>query len=52
MRSVSDAEILEEFEGDRAQTEMDRILDKISRDGYGSLTAEEKRILFELSNRK
>ena len=52
MRAVSDAEILEEFEGDRAQTEMDRILDKISRDGSGSLTAEEKRILFELSNRK
>lgn len=52
MRAVSDAEIIEEFEGDQAQSEMDRILDKISKDGYSSLTAEEKRVLFELSKRK
>jgi membrane associated rhomboid family serine protease len=48
MRSVSDADIIEEVD----QNEMDRILDKIAKDGYSSLTAEEKRILFELSNKK
>lgn len=48
MHSVSDADIIEEVD----QNEMDRILDKIAKDGYSSLTAEEKRILFELSNKK
>lgn len=33
------------------QEEIDRILDKIRRSGYDSLTAEEKRRLFESSNR-
>lgn len=51
MRSVSDADFIEEI-GDKEQNEMDRILDKISKEGYGSLTAEEKRILFELSKKK
>jgi membrane associated rhomboid family serine protease len=51
MRAVADAEILEEVEN-TDQVEMDRILDKISKDGYASLTAEEKRILFELSKKK
>jgi membrane associated rhomboid family serine protease len=51
MRSVSDAEIIEEVEN-TDQVEMDRILDKISKDGYASLTAEEKRVLFELSKKK
>lgn len=45
---VVEAEIIEEVE----QDEMDRILDKISKDGYSSLSAEEKRILFELSKKK
>lgn len=48
MHSVADADIIEEVD----QNEMDRILDKIAKDGYSSLTAEEKRILFELSNKK
>lgn len=51
MRAVTDAEILEETDREN-QSEMDRILDKISKDGYASLTAEEKRILFELSKKK
>jgi hypothetical protein len=51
MRAVVDAEIIEEVEN-KDQLQMDRILDKISKDGYASLTAEEKRILFELSKKK
>lgn len=47
MHSVSDANIVEEHE----QSELDRILDKISKTGYEGLTDEEKRILFELSKR-
>lgn len=46
--SVSDAEILEEVE----QSELDAILDKISKSGYNALTKEEKKTLFELSKRK
>jgi hypothetical protein len=34
------------------QATVDRILEKISRAGYGSLTAEEKEILFRASNTK
>lgn len=59
MRTVSDADIIEEVEGERGQSEerreqevMDHILDKIAKGGYSSLTADEKRILFELSNKK
>ena len=48
LRSVSEAEILEETE----QTELDRILEKISKKGYEGLTDEEKKILFELSKKK
>jgi membrane associated rhomboid family serine protease len=48
MHIVSDAEIIEEID----QDEMDRILEKISKGGYSSLSAEEKRILFEMSKRK
>lgn len=48
MRPVEDANIIEEVE----QDEMDRILDKISKGGYSSLTADEKRKLFELSKKK
>ncbi len=47
MSIVSDAEIIEEVE----QTELDDILEKISRNGYDSLTKEEKRKLFELSKK-
>ena len=45
---MSDAEILEEVE----QSELDAILDKISKSGYNALTKEEKKTLFELSKRK
>ncbi len=48
LRSVTDAEIVEE----NNQEELDRILDKISKSGYEGLTAEEKRLLFELSRKK
>ncbi len=47
MRKVADAEIVEEY----SQDELDRILDKISKSGYEGLTAEEKRLLFELSRK-
>ncbi len=47
MSIVSDAEIIEEVE----QSELDEILEKISRNGYDSLTKEEKRKLFELSKK-
>lgn len=47
MRSVSDAVIVEEVD----QSELDRILDKISQSGYDGLTADEKKKLFELSKR-
>lgn len=47
MRSVSDAVIVEETD----QSELDRILDKISKTGYDGLTDAEKRTLFELSRR-
>ncbi len=45
MRSVSDAVIIEEID----QSEIDRILDKIAQKGYSSLTAEEKKRLFDSS---
>ncbi len=47
MRSVSDAVIVEEVD----QSELDRILDKISQSGYDGLTSDEKKTLFELSKR-
>ena len=47
MHSVEDAQIVEEEE----QSELDRILDKISKKGYEGLTADEKRKLFDLSNK-
>lgn len=47
MYSVSDVEIMEEKEVD----ELDDILEKISKEGYDALTAEEKKKLFELSKR-
>jgi membrane associated rhomboid family serine protease len=47
MKSVTDAEIIDE----KDQSELDRILEKISKTGYEGLTDEEKRILFELSKR-
>lgn len=47
MRKVTDAEIVEEYN----QDDLDRILDKISKSGYEGLTAEEKRMLFELSRK-
>lgn len=49
-RPVSD----EEYNKQRAeqQKRMDEILDKISRQGYDSLSKEEKEILFKLSNKK
>ena len=47
MQTVTDAEIVEEHN----QDDLDRILDKISKSGYEGLTAEEKRLLFELSKK-
>lgn len=47
MYSVSDVEIVEEVE----QTELDAILEKISKQGYDALSKEEKRKLFELSKK-
>jgi membrane associated rhomboid family serine protease len=47
MYSVSDVEIVEESK----ESELDAILEKISKEGYDGLTAEEKRKLFELSKR-
>ncbi|MEX1122601.1 MAG: rhomboid family intramembrane serine protease [Balneolales bacterium] len=47
MHSVSDAEIVEEYD----QSELDRILDIISKKGYEGLTDDEKKILFELSKK-
>lgn len=47
MSIVSDAEIVEEVQ----QSELDSILEKISKQGYDSLTKEEKRKLFELSKK-
>ena len=45
MHIVQDAEIVEEMD----QSELDAILEKISKKGYDSLTKDEKRKLFELS---
>lgn len=47
MSIVSDAEIIEEVE----QSELDAILEKISKGGYDSLSADEKKKLFELSKK-
>jgi len=47
MHSVSDAEIINETD----QSELDQILEKISKHGYDGLTPEEKKKLFELSKR-
>ena len=47
MYSVSEAKIVEEKE----ESELDVILEKISKKGYDSLTKEEKKKLFELSNK-
>ncbi|RNC85785.1 MAG: rhomboid family intramembrane serine protease [Balneola sp.] len=47
MSIVSDANIVEEID----QSELDEILEKISKKGYDSLTKEEKRKLFELSKK-
>jgi len=47
MYSVSDIEIIDENE----QSELDEILEKISKKGYDGLTKEEKRKLFELSKK-
>ncbi len=45
MRAVADAEILHET----TQADLDRILDKIAKNGYSSLSEHEKRILFDHS---
>ncbi|MEX0685373.1 MAG: rhomboid family intramembrane serine protease [Balneolales bacterium] len=47
MHTVSEAEIVEEYD----QSELDRILDIISKKGYEGLTDDEKRILFQLSKK-
>lgn len=47
MRSVVDATIIEEID----QSEIDRILDKIAQNGYSSLSADEKKRLFDSSKR-
>lgn len=48
MSIVSDAEIIEEVE----QSELDEILEKISKKGYDALSSAEKRKLFELSKKE
>jgi membrane associated rhomboid family serine protease len=48
MYAVADVEIIEEPD----QEELDRILEKISKQGYDGLTKEEKKTLFELSKKK
>lgn len=47
MYSVSDVEVVDESN----QSELDEILEKISKKGYDGLTPEEKRKLFELSKK-
>ena len=47
MSIVKDVEIVEEVD----QTELDEILEKISKSGYDALTKEEKQKLFELSKK-
>lgn len=47
MSIVKDVEIVEELD----QSELDEILEKISKDGYDALTKEEKQKLFELSKK-
>lgn len=47
MYSVSDVEVVEETD----QSELDKILEKISKKGYDGLTKEEKKKLFELSKK-
>lgn len=44
-------EPLEEEQRRQLENEVDRILDKLQREGYQSLTDEEKRILYEASKR-
>lgn len=46
MYSVSDVEVMEETE----ESELDDILEKISKEGYDALTKKEKKKLFELSD--
>lgn len=48
MSIVSDADVIEEVE----QSELDEILEKISKKGYDALTSAEKRKLFELSKKE
>ena len=53
---VADAKVYEmkdyqNNEADKHQQQIDEILDKISKNGYQSLTDEEKRILFEASKK-
>tara|TARA_R110000868_G_scaffold37111_11_gene131569 strand:- start:5384 stop:6247 length:864 start_codon:yes stop_codon:yes gene_type:complete len=47
MSIVTDAEVIEEVD----QSELDEILEKISKKGYDALSSEEKRKLFELSKK-
>ncbi len=49
---ISDADYYEtKNENEVSQEKIDEILDKISKDGYNSLTEEEKKILFEASKK-
>lgn len=50
MHIVRDAKVVEEKE--ISQSELDTILDKISKHGYSALTDEEKRKLFEISKKE
>ncbi len=51
IRALQSAESHAEEENGRSESEVDRILDKISESGYNSLSEEEKRILYEASRR-
>lgn len=50
-QNISDAKIIEEEKKENNQAKIDTILDKISKNGYQSLTADEKKFLFEESKR-
>lgn len=50
MYSVSDVEVVEET--DTSESELDEILEKISKEGYDGLSREEKKKLFELSDKE
>jgi hypothetical protein len=49
--NISDAEYYSDGNDEITQERIDEILDKIGKDGYQSLSEEEKKILFEASKK-